>query len=214
MIEILQDSTKNQSSQQRNRFTEIEDQLIKDTFSEMGSKCWKELGILLKRKPKQIRDRYNHYLKEPLITDRWSTEEDQLLTNLMKGELKGKWVLMEQFLKGRNQIQIKNRWRKLCSSQENQFQPDNLNSNSKLSSQSKFYPPDFLSTNFCFSQPFQQSSDHFSQSYYENFYPTEKIKLHTLPNQDESIFPLSSLLNRPIQIDREERQFQPIHTFS
>jgi hypothetical protein len=102
-------------SSKRKHFTEQEDHIIKFAFAEKGKECWKELGSILKRDPKQVRDRYNHSLKEPLSNDAWSREESQKLRCLMSGEYQGKWAQMEKFFPGRNQIQIKNHWRKLNS---------------------------------------------------------------------------------------------------
>jgi hypothetical protein len=101
------------TSIKRKRFTEKDDLLIKDTVAKKGGKSWDELGSILNRDPKQVRDRYNRYLKEPISYDSWSNEENVKLDCLMSQGYSGQWVKMENFFPGRNQIQIKNQWKKL-----------------------------------------------------------------------------------------------------
>jgi hypothetical protein len=109
-------------SSSRRSFTDEEDRIIKSNVAEKGTNCWNELGIILNRNPKQIRDRYNHHLKEQISDDLWSEEENQLLRDLMESEYSVKWSKMEKFFNGRNQNQIKNQWKKLLFDQKHSVQ--------------------------------------------------------------------------------------------
>jgi hypothetical protein len=110
-------------SKRRKYFNSDEDQIIRAKVAEKGEKCWDELGSILNRNQKQIRERYNHYLKKPLKEDIWSFEEDQIIMFLMQGSLRGKWFQMESYLPGRNQVQIKNRWKRFLYLKEHPIQP-------------------------------------------------------------------------------------------
>jgi hypothetical protein len=220
MTKLLQDQIHLSSSRKRFHFTEIEDRLIKETVTAKGSNCWKELEIILNRSSKQIRDRYNHYLKKPVRIESWSLEEDQLLINLMKGELKQKWFNLEKHFKGRNQIQIKNRWIKLSKHQQIQSQNNHSNSDSisNIPAQHCFHILDFdyAPSNSFQIESFQGISISPSQQYYKQSYPIEQIEFQPNFYNDESIYPLSSLLNRPAKFGTEQMQHKrlnPIETF-
>jgi hypothetical protein len=213
MEKVFQVESQFSFSEKRKHFTENEDQIIKKKVAEKGPNCWKKLGFLLNRNPKQIRDRYNHYLKEPLSKESWSPEEDLLLINLMKGLVKNKWSDLEKILKNRNQIQIKNRWRQLSYHQQNHL-------NSDIPTQLDLHRPpvDIECSNFSKTvglQPeyFHQVSIPPSHKY---TYSVNDIPFQPFLYHDESVQYISSLLNRPTQIETEkikQQRFQPIETF-
>jgi hypothetical protein len=112
MVKVSQNSL---NPKKRKRFTQDEDEFIKIVVNVKGKNCWIKLGEILNRDPKQVRDRYNNYLKEDLNKGPWSIEENEKLMQLQNGNLKNKWSKMEEFFPGRNQVQIKNQWNKLNS---------------------------------------------------------------------------------------------------
>jgi hypothetical protein len=68
-MNFIQEQHKVDLSKKKRRFAQIEDQIILNKVAGNGPHCWKELGQMLNRNPKQIRDRYNHYLKNSLNTE-------------------------------------------------------------------------------------------------------------------------------------------------
>jgi hypothetical protein len=225
MNSTTQERTNDSLLKKRIRFSEREDHLIKMFVAENGITSWNELGKILSRNPKQIRDRYNHYLKETLINCAWSIEEDQLLLILMNGTLRGKWHYLEKYLRGRNQIQIKNRWRKLSFQQSIQFPHHHFNSESILISPTQYecYKSDTdsiisssLDSIHFQTDPFPQVSILPSQIFPDQFDPVKSIHRKKITSDDGSIHDISSLLNHPVQNEEDKikhQKFPPIEAF-
>lgn len=102
---------KGQNSRNR-RFKPEEDALIKDLVENKHISPWSAVAKHLPgRTGPQCRDRYNSYLYEDTISKKWSTREDEIIISKYR-EFGPRWVLISQFLPGRNGNSVKNRWHK------------------------------------------------------------------------------------------------------
>lgn len=91
-------------------FTVSEDAIIIRCVSIYGTNNWKLISQFLPgRSIRQLRERYNTYLKPGTLNAPWTPEEDLLLSQKVK-EYGKHWKAISQFFKGRNQNNIKNRW--------------------------------------------------------------------------------------------------------
>jgi hypothetical protein len=69
-----------QRNQRRNRFTEEEDAQLVQLVAQFPTDSWAELAKMMPgRIPRQIRDRYQHYMSPGLNLSAWTPEEDTLL---------------------------------------------------------------------------------------------------------------------------------------
>lgn len=94
------------------RFTPEEDALIKDLVENKKISPWSAVAQFLPgRTGPQCRDRYNSYLFENTSSKRWTPEEDKIIVEKYR-EFGPRWVMISQFLPGRNGNSIKNRWHK------------------------------------------------------------------------------------------------------
>ena len=85
-----------------------EDKIILDLHAKGHS--WAEMAAYLPgRLSKKIRERYVDMLDPTLKKSPWSREEDAILDQL-QGQLGNKWAFIGQFLPGRSQNAIKNRY--------------------------------------------------------------------------------------------------------
>eukprot|EP01035_Chromulina_nebulosa_P026508 gene26508-34710_t len=66
-------------------------------------------ALNINRTGKQCRERYNNHLNPKIKKGDWSEEEDQLLMR-MNEQYGNKWTKIAQFLPGRSDNSIKNRW--------------------------------------------------------------------------------------------------------
>ena len=95
------------------KFTPEEDAKLTKLIAKHGENAWEEVSSQMKgRNVRQCHDRWTYYLSPKVSTLPWSAEDDQKLIQLTK-ELNGKWVQIAKRFKGRNDIQIKNRWNNL-----------------------------------------------------------------------------------------------------
>ncbi|EAY15909.1 Myb-like DNA-binding domain containing protein [Trichomonas vaginalis G3] len=105
------DSPPPKTARQRSaRFTEAEDNILKDLVKDNKKRTWKEIATFLPgRTACQCRDRYNQYLFKQVIVKPWTNEEDEIIVE--KYRLFGPhWVKISEFLPGRSGNNIKNRW--------------------------------------------------------------------------------------------------------
>jgi hypothetical protein len=87
-----------------------EDQLILSFVQENGTKEWTKLaGLLPGRIGKQCRERWRNHLDPDLNRTPWTEEEDRILIEMVE-TLGSKWVKIADFLPGRSDNAIKNRW--------------------------------------------------------------------------------------------------------
>lgn len=98
------------------RFTPEEDAIIIDLVENKKVKPWSKVAEYLPgRTGPQCRDRYNSSLYQSSVSKKWTEEEDNLIIQMYK-EIGPRWVMISQFLPGRNGNSVKNRWHKSLAS--------------------------------------------------------------------------------------------------
>lgn len=91
-------------------FTVAEDAIIIQCISYYGTNAWSTIASFLPhRTARQIRERYNTYLKPGISSDPWTKDEDRILVEKVH-ELGTKWKKIAEFIPNRSQNSIKNRW--------------------------------------------------------------------------------------------------------
>lgn len=104
------EKTKVRTKFPRKMFTVSEDAIIIRCVALYGTDNWNLISQFLPgRSIRQLRERYNTYLKPGTLDTPWTPEEDILLSQKVK-EFGKHWKTISQFFKGRNQNNIKNRW--------------------------------------------------------------------------------------------------------
>ncbi|KAM3145946.1 hypothetical protein pb186bvf_001924 [Paramecium bursaria] len=98
--------------QKRNPWTKEEDDLIKAWFQPNQNNWAFVASKLTKRTGKQVRDRYNNYLRPGIINNDWTQEEDYLLLKYYS-EMGPKWTAIANQIKGRTENMVKNRFQKI-----------------------------------------------------------------------------------------------------
>lgn len=95
----------------RKKFTNEEDQKLSDIVTNAGTKIdWKKIAAQMEgRSARQCKERWTKYLSPSIKTTPWTPQEDELLMNKFN-ELGPKWVTITQYLPGRSDTSIKNRW--------------------------------------------------------------------------------------------------------
>lgn len=127
-IDITQASSSEKKKSNRKArvpFTPEEDEKIKHLVNLYGNKHWSVIAsFLVRRTPKQCRDRYTNYLVPGLFKGEWSNDEDDLLKKLyiQNGP---KWSVFKNHFPGRSANSIKNRWNYFLSRQERTFSDEN-----------------------------------------------------------------------------------------
>jgi hypothetical protein len=101
-------------SKSRRKFTPEEDDLIRELVSRYGDPRyapWAEIAAQLPdRSPRQVRERFQHYLSPRVSGGPWSREEDDLLRAL-QGKFGNTWATIAKWMRGRTNIAVRNRWR-------------------------------------------------------------------------------------------------------
>ncbi|EAX85025.1 Myb-like DNA-binding domain containing protein [Trichomonas vaginalis G3] len=120
-----------------NRFTQQEDDKLVRLVEEYGTKGnWKMISKKMHgRSPRQCMDRYVRFLDPSVNKDPWTPEEDKLLLELVP-KLSPKWRQISLFFRRRNDIQCRNRYRKLCyelSKEKPKLEEENSNNNQQPS---------------------------------------------------------------------------------
>lgn len=97
----------------RNLFTNDEDERLKELIEEYGEDNW---GIIAKnmggRNVRQCKERWKFYLSPNVNKNEWTEEDDKLLLEL-QGQFGNKWKLIANYFDGRNEIQVKSRFKLL-----------------------------------------------------------------------------------------------------
>lgn len=105
--------------QPKKQFSFEEDKMLKKAVSDIGENNWDKVSNLIpNRTPRQCRDRWNKYLSPNISGLMWTDEEDQLLLSLINN-FGNKWTKIASFFKGRNDINIRNRYKHLLSKDSN-----------------------------------------------------------------------------------------------
>jgi hypothetical protein len=104
-----------QSAGSRRRFTAEEDALLRQLVGQFPADSWAEIASRFPgRTTRQVRERYEHYLKPSLNLSKWTSAEDVLLEQ--KFEIHGPdWAELKRFFPGRSGVNVKNRWTTLLS---------------------------------------------------------------------------------------------------
>lgn len=96
----------------RNKFTEEEDEKLRELVLKHGDKSWNVVSSLMEnRNQRQCRERWKHYLSCDIIdaSKPWSKKEDKILLKRFN-ELGGKWTKIAKELPGRSDLQVKIRY--------------------------------------------------------------------------------------------------------
>ena len=94
----------------KQKWTQSEDELLKDAVKQLGTKSWKSIAVLVPgRNGKQCRERWLGQLAPSVIKEDWTQEEDDLLINGQK-VYGNKWSKIARQIKGRSSTSVKNRW--------------------------------------------------------------------------------------------------------
>ena len=92
------------------KFSQNEDQILKNIVSIFGPKNWKLIASMVPNKtPRQCRDRYMNYLAPGFIHSEWTSEEDRLLIEKYN-EFGPCWTKIQQYFPFRTANSIKNRY--------------------------------------------------------------------------------------------------------
>lgn len=91
-------------------WTPKEDEIIIDFVRRYGTKQWTKLATLLPgRIGKQCRERWKNHLDPSNNKNCWTEAEDKLLIQLHE-QFGNKWAQISQYLPGRSDNSVKNRW--------------------------------------------------------------------------------------------------------
>lgn len=98
------------TSYQKAKWTPEEDEMLRRAVEIHGVKNWTAVAsLVLKRNPKQCRERWISQIDPALIKDDWTMQEDRQIIELQQryGNL---WTKISQFIPGRSSNAIKNRF--------------------------------------------------------------------------------------------------------
>jgi hypothetical protein len=112
--EIEDEPEPRRASCSKKKFTEEEDSLILEMVGSSEAPDWIAISQRLgTRTPRQCRERWRHYLKPVIKRSEWTDLEDRILEQEHEN-LGPRWSLLAAFLPGRTEVNIKNRWSKIC----------------------------------------------------------------------------------------------------
>jgi hypothetical protein len=94
----------------KKKFTNQEDDIIIAKVSEYGSNAWNAIASHLRnRSAKQCRERWKHCLQPGIDNSSWTRTEDPIIQE-KSHSIGAKWCAIREFLPGRTDVAIKNRW--------------------------------------------------------------------------------------------------------
>jgi len=99
------------SPRRRNPWTSSEDEELKRLYEIYGPKWAKIARNMEDRSGKQVRDRYLSALVENIKRDSWTDEEDQMIVTMLE-KYGPQWCRIAEYLEGRTEMQVKNRYYK------------------------------------------------------------------------------------------------------
>ena len=106
----------------KRKWTPAEDEQLTSIINWHGAFNWQGIALHLKnRTGKQCRERWVTFLSPDIKKDKWTKEEDEIIKMKHK-TLGNKWALIAKVLPGRSSIAIKNRFKSLQRTIEDQEQ--------------------------------------------------------------------------------------------
>ncbi|EAX86936.1 Myb-like DNA-binding domain containing protein [Trichomonas vaginalis G3] len=94
------------------RFTPSEDKKLFNLVNTYGEQNWKVIAEKMNRTIRQVKERYTLFLSPKINSNIWTDEKDELLMKLAEKHYPH-WMIISSYFDGRNDIQIKNRYKKL-----------------------------------------------------------------------------------------------------
>jgi hypothetical protein len=95
---------------QKMKFTEVEDEIIRNAVQTSGPHQWKKFADLLpNRTGRQIRERWKNYLAPNLTTAQWTEEEDAQIAGFV-ATYGRQWAKIAENMPNRTDVCIKNRF--------------------------------------------------------------------------------------------------------
>jgi hypothetical protein len=89
--------------------------MLRQLVAQFPDNSWSEIAARFPgRTTRQVRERYEHYLKPTLNLGKWTSSEDLLLEKKFE-EHGPEWSELKQFFPGRSGVNVKNRWTTLMS---------------------------------------------------------------------------------------------------
>ena len=108
---ISKKSKRKQCTVKSGKWTEREDQVLKETIDKYGAKNWKKICRYVPgRTSIQCLHRWNKILKPGLIKGPWNVKEDQLLKKWVAENGPCRWSEATKIIEGRSGKQIRERW--------------------------------------------------------------------------------------------------------
>lgn len=157
----------------KGNWTKEEDEILTQWVHEHGESGWTKIAAQLPgRIGKQCRERWTNCLKPDIKKTNWTEEEDNLIIKL-QATLGNKWAKMAEFVEGRTDNQIKNRWNSVLKKKSMKtFKALEKTEMPPLDLEYKPFCNDFVALNMMFdeNQPFalSQSCDSFSNDWLED----------------------------------------------
>ena len=128
MLTPLSTSKKQEFTNIRKSWSEEEDKAIESLTALHGTKAWsvisKEINAIFHhgepfRKGKQCRERFCNHINPSLKKGDWEEHEDQCILEMQSAN-GNKWSDIAKNLSGRNENQVKNRWKTLIAKRKSE----------------------------------------------------------------------------------------------
>ncbi|EAY13689.1 Myb-like DNA-binding domain containing protein [Trichomonas vaginalis G3] len=114
------------------RFTEKDDEKLLALVKQYGAEDWKLIASKMHgRNKRQCRDRWFRFLAPDVNHDPWTKEEEDLLIDIVP-KLEPRWRQISSYFKGRNDIQVKNRYKSLMRRMKSEKSKSESNENPQI----------------------------------------------------------------------------------
>ena len=109
--------------QKRRPWTKEENELLRKTVEELGTKDWTEIAKEIPdRAAKQCREHWSMYLDPNLNKNPWTPEEDRIIKERQK-KIGNQWKKIAPLLPGRSDYMVRNRWYNVLQKQKETQDP-------------------------------------------------------------------------------------------